>query len=141
LLLVSCQAGSCGATPKPAADLIAAQLQGAWELTVTVAANVGPPNSLTGRAVGTTGVDKVVFHSDCPARGQCSLQIWGADGPNSQEAAYYQYFGKTTGLQGPPVSIPMMQSGDTYGADIPSAASAARCSVNHHATSPSRIST
>jgi hypothetical protein len=117
--LVSCQAGSCGATPQAAADLIAAQVQGAWELTVTVASNTGPPNSLTARAVGATGVDKVVFHSDCPARGQCALQMWGPDGPNSQQAAYYQYFGKTTGLAGPPVSIPMMQSGDTYGADIP----------------------
>lgn len=118
LLLVSCQAGSCGATPQPATDLIAAQVQGAWELTVKVTANVGPP-SQTARAVGTTGVDKVVFHSDCPARGQCALQMWGPDGPNSQQAAYFQYFGKTTGLQGPPVSMPMTQSGDTYGADVP----------------------
>ena len=116
--MVSCQAGSCGATPQAAADLIAAQIQGAWELTVNVSANTGPP-SQTARAVGSTGVDKVVFHSDCPARGQCALQMWGPDGPNSQQAAYYQYFGKTSGLQGPPVSIPMMQSGDSYSADIP----------------------
>jgi hypothetical protein len=116
--LVSCQAGSCGATPQPAADLIAAQVQDAWELTVTVTANTGP-SSQTVRAVGTTGVDKVVFQSDCPARGKCALQMWGPTGPDSEQAAYYQYFGKTTGLAGPPVSIPMMQSGDSYGADIP----------------------
>jgi hypothetical protein len=116
--LVSCQAGSCGATPQPAADLIAAQVQGAWELTVKVTANTGPPSHMV-RAVGTTGVDRVVFHSDCPARGHCALQMWGPDGPNGQQAAYYQYFGKTTGLQGPPVSMPMTQSGDSYGADVP----------------------
>jgi hypothetical protein len=118
VMLVSCQAGSCQAAPQAAVDLVAAQLQRAWELTVTITANTGP-SSQTARAVGTTGVDKVVFHSDCPARGQCALQMWGPDGPHSQQAAYYQYFGKTTGLAGPPVSIPMMQSGDSYSADIP----------------------
>jgi hypothetical protein len=99
-------------------DLVAAQLQGAWELTVTVAANTGPP-SQTARTVGSKGVDKVVFKSDCPTPGHCALQIWGPAGPKSTEAAYYQYFGTTTGLAGPPVSMPMMQSGDSYSADIP----------------------
>ena len=118
MMLVSCQAGSCQAAPQPAVDLTAAQVQGASELTVTVIANTGP-HSQTASAVGTTGIDKVVFHSDCPERGQCALQMWGPDGPNSQEAAYFQFFGTTTGLAGPPVSTPMMQSGDTYGADVP----------------------
>lgn len=118
VLLVSCQAGSCQAARQPAVDLVAAEVQGAWELNVTVVSNTGPP-SQTARAVGSTGVDKVVFKSDCPTRGHCALQMWGPTGPNSQEAAYYQYFGTKTGLQGPPVSVPMMQSGDSYGADIP----------------------
>jgi hypothetical protein len=118
VLLVSCQAGSCQAGAQPSVDLTAAELHGAWELTVTVVGNTGPP-SQTARAVGNKGVDKVVFQSACPTKGHCALEMWGPSGPNSQEAAYYQYFGTTTGLQGPPVSIPMMQSVDTYSADIP----------------------
>lgn len=118
MMLVSCQAGSCSAAPQPAVDLTAAKIQGPWQLTVTVTANTGPP-SQTARAVGAKGVDNVVFQSDCPAAGHCSLQMWGSTGPDSTEAAFYQYFGTATGLQGPPVSSPMMQSGDSYGSDIP----------------------
>ena len=117
-LVVSCQAGSCQAGSQPAVDLVAAELQGAWKLTVTVVANTGP-SSQTARAVGSKGVDDVTFVSDCPTRGHCALQIWGPTGPNSTEAAYYQYFGTSTGLVGPPVSLPIMQSGDSYSADIP----------------------
>jgi hypothetical protein len=118
LTLVSCQAGSCQAATEPP-DLTDAKVQGLWELTVSVSANTGPAPSQTLRVAGTTGIDKVVFHSDCSKPGQCALQMWGPDGPNSQQAAYYQYFGKNTSLAGPPVSIPMMQAGVTYDADVP----------------------
>jgi hypothetical protein len=117
VLLVSCQAGSCQARVQPSVDLTAAQVQGAWDLTVTVVANTGPPSQFA-RAVGKQGVDKVVFQSACPTRGHCALQMWGPSGPNPDQAAYYQYFGTATGLEGPPVSIPMMQAADTYSADI-----------------------
>ena len=117
--LVSCQAGSSQAAAQPAVDVAASRVAGAWALTVTVTAEIGRPAQSRALGPGHTAVDTVWFESVCPTAGHCNLQLWGPSGPNSQEVAYYQYFGTTSGLVGPPVSVPMAQSGDSYSADIP----------------------
>lgn len=119
--------GSCGVTTSPAAsagptqaDLAAAGFSGPWHLTVTVDPYTGaqPPSTIVLKA-GHRGVDIVTFVSNCSAAGGCELQMWGPGGRDPSQAAYYRYYSNSTGLEGPPVSTWMDESGATYSEVIP----------------------
>jgi hypothetical protein len=119
--------GSCGATASPAsstgptqAELASARIGGAWRLTVTIDTYTGaqPPSTIVLKA-GHQGVDTVTFVSTCPSPGVCTLQMWGSSGPDPSQASYYRFYSNSTGLEGPPVSTPMTESGATYTAVIP----------------------
>lgn len=119
--------GSCGVTASPAAsaapteaDLAAARFIGPWHLTVTVDPYTGaqPPSTIVLKA-GHRGVDVVTFVSMCSAAGGCELQMWGPGGRDPSQGAYYRYYGDSTGLEGPPVSTWMDESGATYSEVIP----------------------
>jgi hypothetical protein len=116
-LLVACGSSSQAAS----GDVNAAQVQGAWAVTVSVEAITGPASQspLSRFPIGHRATDKVWFQSDCPSPGRCTLQLWGQSGPDSTQVAFFSYFSQASGLQGPPVSIPMVQSGDTYSATVP----------------------
>ncbi len=45
--------------------------------------------------------------------------MWGPTGPDPTQAAYFRFYSNSTGLQGPPVSVPMTESGTTYSQAIP----------------------
>ena len=102
------------------ADLAAATVTGHWQLTVVVRPYTGPATP-AGSAFqpGHSGVDEVVFVSACSAPGSCTLQLWGASGPDQSQQAYYRFFSNATDLQGPPVSTPMKESGASYSQVIP----------------------
>jgi hypothetical protein len=126
-LLAMGACGNCGAattpaasTPPSAADLAAAVVGGRWALTVTVDPYTGPPPPSTiALKPGHTATDTVTFVSQCAATGGCTLQLWGPDGPDASKAAYYWFYSSSTGLEGPPVSKPMTETGATYSQTIP----------------------
>jgi hypothetical protein len=112
-MLESC--GTCGTSSAPAADLAAARIQGPWQLTVAVASYSGPPPpSTTAFPSGHKATDGVFFQSTCRTAGSCTLQLWDPTGPDPSKQASFQFFSTVTGLQGPPVSTPMTESGSTY---------------------------
>lgn len=117
--------GTCGAPTSTAAksatqaELATAAVTGTWTLTVAVASYSGPPPPSTSRfQVGHKGTDTVTFVSKCAAT-SCTLVMWGPSGPDPTQAAYYSFYSNTTGLLGPPVSMPMIESGVTYSQMIP----------------------
>lgn len=116
--------GTCGATAPTGAhgpsqaDLAAASISGPWQLTVTVGAYTGPPPGSLAPKTGRTAVDKVTFVSRC-AGAACTLEMWGPTGPDPSKQGYYFFYSSTSGLQGPPVSTPMTESGSTYSGTIP----------------------
>ena len=91
-------------------DLIAARLQGAWNLDVTVASYTGPQQP-SDKPVGHKATDRIWFESTCATPGSCSVRIWGPTGPDPSQAAYYQYYSNTSGFQGTPAPNPLVQSG------------------------------
>jgi hypothetical protein len=124
-LLAAC--GSCG-TPSVSskssgptqAELAAATVSGHWQLTVVIKPYTGPqPPATSAFLAGHKGFDNVVFVSKCSAVGACTLQLWGATGPDPSQQAYYRFYSSTTDLQGPPVSTPMTESGASYSQVIP----------------------
>lgn len=116
-LLVACGSSS-QAGP---GDVNAAQVDGAWALTVSVESITGPASQSPSNRfpIGHQATDRVWFHSECPGAGRCTLQLWGPSGPDTTQADFFSYVSQASGLQGPPVSIPMVQSGDTYSAAVP----------------------
>src|ERR1700674_2647614 len=93
LLLCAC-GGTCGAStpavkPTASGDVLAAQVQGAWDLTVTLDSYTGP-SAQHFIPLGHKGVDRVWFQSQCPTPGHCTLQIWGPTGPDPQTAAFFR---------------------------------------------------
>ena len=127
-LVALCAIGACGSTGASTAastgptqaDLASALVSGPWQLTVTVDAYTGaqPPSTNVLKA-GHRGIDSVSFVSSCSAAGGCELQMWGPGGRNPSQAAFYRYYSDTTGLEGPPVSTWMDESGATYSEVIP----------------------
>ncbi len=118
-VLLTVMTGSCGtcgsSISAPGADLVDARIQGPWELTVTVAGYGGPPPpSNTVFPSGHRATDSVFFQSTCQAAGSCTLQLWGPTGPDPSKQAFFRFFSNATGLQGPPVSTPMTESGSSY---------------------------
>jgi hypothetical protein len=118
IILIACGSNGSAKPASDSGDLVAAQVQGAWDLSVSVNGYTGPAATHF-LAVGHKAVDRVWFQPQCAGTGHCSLQIWGPTGPDAQQAAYYTYHGPTSGLQAPPVSVPLQQSGDTYAATVP----------------------
>ena len=127
LLWVLGACGTCGVYGGTSAsngpsqtELAAATVTGSWALTVLVDSYTGPPPPATdAMKPGHKGVDRVVFVSQCPSAGQCTLQLWGASGPDPATQAYYAFYSSATGLLGPPVSTPMTRSAATYTQAIP----------------------
>lgn len=115
--------GSCGQGSAPAAatqaQLAQAAVTGAWNLTVRLESYAGPSPGPQAMKPGHQGVDEVVFVSTCQGAGACTIQLWGPEGPDPQKAGYYAYYSATTGLEGPPVSTPMTQSGTSYSQTVP----------------------
>lgn len=99
-------------------DLVNARLQGAWNLSVTVASYTGPKQPAN-RPVGHQATDKIWFESTCPTPGGCSVRIWGPNGPDPSQAASYTFFSNQSGFEGTPGPTGMQQSGTTYTVDIP----------------------
>ena len=118
----SCGGGSSSAavTGPTDAQLASAAISGVWSLTVTIGAYDGPPPPASSRfQKGHSASDKVTFVSQCVAGGACTLQLWGPAGPDPAQASYYRFYSDSSGLEGPPVSTPMNESGHTYSATIP----------------------
>ena len=99
-------------------DLVDARVQGAWNLTVTVASYTGPTQP-GARPVGHQATDQIWFESTCPRPGSCSVRIWGPSGPDPSQAAYYTYYSNQSGFEGTPGPTGLQQSGTTYSVDIP----------------------
>lgn len=98
-------------------DLVDAQLQGAWNLSVTVASYTGPQQP-GNKPIGHQATDRIWFASTCPSAGACNTRIWGPNGPDASQAAFFQYFSNASGFEGTPPAG-MQQSGATYSVDIP----------------------
>lgn len=128
LICVTWALGACGSCGTPTAtgaqtptqsELAASTVSGKWTLTVAVASYSGPPPPKTNRFhVGHTGTDTVTFVSRC-AGASCTLVLWGPTGPDPTQSDYFRFYSDTTGLEGPPVSMPMTESGATYSQTIP----------------------
>lgn len=99
-------------------DLVNARLQGPWNLTVTVASYSGPKQP-GNRPVGHQATDKIWFDSTCPAPGSCSVRIWGPNGPDPTQTAYFSYYSNQSGFEGTAGLNALQQSGSTYTVDIP----------------------
>ena len=111
-------AGLSSAAAASGPDLVNARLQAAWNLTVTVASYTGPKQS-TNRPVGHQATDKVWFESTCPTPGSCSVRIWGPNGPDPSQAAFFTFFSNQSGFEGTPGPTGLQQSGTSYSVDIP----------------------
>lgn len=99
-------------------DLVDARLQGAWNLTVTVASYTGPQQSGY-RPIGHVATDRIWFESTCPSAGACNVRIWGPNGPDPSQAAFFTFFSNASGLEGTPGPSGLQQSGSTYSVGIP----------------------
>lgn len=99
-------------------DLVNAQLQGVWNLEVTVASYSGPQDP-SNRPVGHNATDQIWFDSTCPAPGSCTVRIWGPTGPDPSQVAYYTYYSNASGFQGTGGPNLLQQSGATYSVAIP----------------------
>jgi hypothetical protein len=119
--------GSCGLSSSAGhssgptqAQLASAKLDGHWKLTVVVDSYSGPaPPKSDQFQPGHRGVDEVVLVTACAPAGQCTLQVWGPDGPDQSQASFFRLYSNTTSFEGPPVSTPMTESGASYSQAIP----------------------